>query len=137
MEQVILWACLAFAVGVTVFLGREDWYHVSRPSHSVLATVIGHEEHFDEGSPNYAALMTFAGPDRDLVQVTDALLSALPKPVVGSTITLHYPEGFPEKARVRRPFLRAALYLMLFYLIAVLVGRLLGWLNASGDLSGF
>jgi hypothetical protein len=136
MEQVILWTCLAFALSVTLFLAREDWFHLSRPARAVLARVVGHKQHMDDGSPSYAALLEFTAPDGRNVQVEDKLLRADPTPPIGSIVTLHYPDGLPQKARLRRPILRTVIYLFLIYLSAVLIGRLTGSLSAGGDISG-
>jgi hypothetical protein len=136
MEQVILWTCLAFALAITLFLLREDWFHLTRPVRQVLAHVIGHRQHMDKSSPSFAALLEFTGPDGTPMQVEDKLLSSNPTPAIGSIITIHHPEGMPQRARIRRPILRAAIYLLLFYLIAVLAGRLAGFLSAPRDVSG-
>jgi hypothetical protein len=136
MELIILWTCLAFSLAVTAFLAREDWFHLSRPAQRVLARVVGHRRHLDEGSPSFAALLEFSAEDGRLVRVEDKLYSALPKPAIGSTVTLHHPEGMPQRARIRRPVLRALIYLFLLYLNLVLIGRLMGWLSAGGGISG-
>jgi hypothetical protein len=133
MEQIILSICLVFSLGVSVFLMREDWFHLTRPSQPVLARVVGHRKQFANGSANYAALLAFPGADGQLVEVEDKLLSTSPTPDIGTIITLHHPEGMATRARIKRPWLRAGVYLLLLYLNAVLIGRVMGWLSAGGS----
>ncbi len=137
MEHIILWASLAFAVAVLVLLAREDWGHLLRTARRATARVTGHRESTDGDGRSYAALLEFVDEGGETIIVEDKVYSGAPRPVVGSLVEITYPGGAPLRARIKRPVLRFAIYAALFCMIAVLVGRLAGWLSAgSGEVAG-
>ena len=137
MEQAILWISLAFVALLLLFLGREDWFHLSRPKRRAMAHVVGHREHFEDGARRFSAVLEFADEDGGLVQVADTVYAPKPHPDIGRTIEITHPQNMPDRARISRPWLRGGIYLALLYLLAVLIGRLSGWLSAGhGSVAG-
>jgi hypothetical protein len=137
VEEPILWLSLVFVASVLVMLVREDWFHLAYPARRVEARVVGHRERRDEGSISYAALLEFNDEEGKPVQISDIVYAPLPRPETGVILEITHPKGMPKRARINRPWLRGGIYLLLFYLLAVLVGRLSGWLSAgSGDIVG-
>ena len=132
MEQAILWASTLFTVAVLGVLLREDWFHLSRPKRRVMARVLGHATQSHDAKRSFAARLEFTGEDGKPFQVNDNVYAASPRHTIGGMIEMTHPEGMPQLARIRRPWMRCAIYAVLLYLLAVLVGRLGGWLSAGG-----
>jgi hypothetical protein len=132
MEAFILWLCTAFACVVLAFLAWEDWFHVWRPARHVMARVVGHRSHHSDSTKVYAAQFEFIGEDGKTVHVTDTVYMPRPKQNIGDMIELTHPKDMPHRARINRPWLRTGIYAAMLYLLAVLIGRLTGWLSAGG-----
>ncbi len=135
MEQVILWISFIFLALVLTLMLREDWFHLSRPSRKVMARVIGHDESLEDAHRSYAARFEFTNEDGKVVQILDNVYWGRPLPKTGSIVELTHPRGMPKRARIRRFLPRTAIYLVLFYVFAVLGGRLAGWLNVDGTIA--
>lgn len=131
MEQFILWSCTVFAVVILAMLAREDWFHLSRPARRVMARIVGHVAHASDGTRVFAPMFEFIGEDGQSVQVEDKVYMPRPKQAAGEMIEITHPKGMPHRARISRPWLRAGIYVVVLYLLAVLVGRLTGYLSAG------
>ena len=99
----------------------------------VRAVVFDHTRQTDEGSSLYAPMARFTTEAGEDVEITDGVFGLRPRPPVGAHVDLVYPAGKPHLARVRRPLLRALIYLFLLATLFVLAGRALGWLPAGAD----
>lgn len=131
METAILWVCTLFA-GLCIYLvARNDWVRLRGIGRTVVAEVTGHHCHSHDNHRSYAAIYTFAAEGAQH-EVTDQVYSPRPEPAVGTRLTLTYPVGRPDLARVPRPWLWFGVYAVLICLLAILAGRLLGWLPAPG-----
>jgi hypothetical protein len=64
-----------------------------------------------------------------MIEVTDVVYSTASAAPVGTVRQLDYPLGNAHRARIRRPFLRAACYLALLALLTLLVLRLMNWIS--------
>ena len=109
-------------------IARHDWVRLTRPSHRVRAVVTGHHSSWSDGSKSYAAIYRFAlrGTEHD---VTDAVFGSSPKPAVGTTVVLAYPEGRPDLARPPRLLLWLSVYGLLVGLEALLLAKMMGWIG--------
>ena len=126
---VILWLSIALTVSVLTVLLREDWLHFSRPRRRVDATVVRHHRQVDDGAESFAAVLQFRTDDGALNECTDIVYSPVAKPAIGTVRTMDYPMGHPQSARISRPLWRAAAYLALTVLLAILVLRLVNWIQ--------
>ncbi len=131
MEPVILWICTAFVAAILAMLAWEDWFHLSRPARRVMARVIGHVADANDGTRVFSAMFEFADEDGKTVQVKDKVYMPRPKQAVGALIEITHPKAMPHRARINRPWLRIWIYAVSLYLLAVLIGRLTGWLDAG------
>lgn len=129
MELYLLIAGQALCVFSLWAIARYDWIRLTRPSRRVRAVVTGHRSSWNEGTKSFAANYRFAlgGAEHD---VTDAVFGPRPKPPVGTTVDLTYPEDRPDLARPPRPLLWLAVYGTLAGLEAVLLAKMLGWIGA-------
>ncbi len=134
MESFVLWVCMAFVLIVFAILLREDWPFVTRPLLRAEAEVIRHDKSFSDGDDVYCAIYAFVDETGTGREVRDTVLYALARPSIGTRVTVTYPQGAAQKARPQRLLLRALIYLLMLCLALVLVGRILGWLGANGEL---
>jgi len=127
VEHYFLFAGIALAVFSLWVIGRKDWVRLTTIGRSVDAEVIGHSLSCDNDGTSYAAIYRFRAEGK-AHEVTDQLLNSRPKPPIGTRVTLSYPIGRPELARVPRPWTWLFVYGVLLFLFGMLVARLLGWL---------
>jgi hypothetical protein len=133
MESVILWVCMAFVLIVFAILLAQDWPFITRPLSRTEAEVIRHDKSFSDGDDVYSAVFAFVDEVGTAHEVRDNVLYALARPRIGTRVTLTYPQGAAHKARPQRLWLRAMIYLVMCFFILMLAGRLLGWLDSSGE----
>lgn len=131
MEAWFLGAGIALCLFSLWVLVRKDWVRLRSITRTVEAEVIGHRVDRDSDGTSYAALLRFSAEGRTH-EVPDAVLHPRPEPPVGTRVTLHYPFGRPELARIPRPWTWLFVYGVLLFLLAMLVGRSLGWLAVPG-----
>jgi len=128
MERVFLWAGIALCVVSLWAVARRDWVRVTRPSRAVRAEVVGHLKNESDGAETWAARMRFSAEGAEH-EVVDEVYSARRQPPVGAAVTLRYPLGHPPLARLPRPWTWGFVYAALLGLLAVLAGRLAGWIG--------
>ncbi|MFM9852132.1 MAG: hypothetical protein ACKVOJ_04875 [Sphingomonadaceae bacterium] len=128
MESAFLWASLALVVIVLWILLRDDWLFITRPLVRAEGEVIRHDKTFSDGDDAWRAVFAFTDEDGARREALDITLFQNPRPPIGTRITLNYPKGAADKARVQRLLLRGLLYAVMLFMAAALVGRLMGWL---------
>ena len=131
MESVLLWIGLVFVVIVLAVLLRDDWPFITRPLMRVEGEVVRHDKRHSDGDDAWRAVFTFTDEEGLRNEALELLLFPNPRPAIGTRITLTYPKGAPDKARVQRVMLRGLVYGVTLFMAAVLVGRLIGWLPAT------
>jgi hypothetical protein len=131
MESVILWASLALVVIVLWILLRDDWLFITRPLVRVAGEVVRHDKTFSDGDDAWRAVFAFTDEHGTQREAFDIILFQNPRPAIGTRITLTYPRGAADKARVQRLVLRGLLYAVMLFMAAALVGRLMDWLPAG------
>lgn len=109
-------------------IARYDWVRLTRPARRIPAVVTGHRAGWSGGDKSFAAIYRFAlgGAEHD---VTDGVYGSSPKPPVGTTVELVYPEGRPDLARPPRPLLWLSVYGLLVGLDAILLAKMMGWIG--------
>ena len=136
MEAWFLYGGMALCLFSLWVLARKDWIRLRSISRTADAEVIGHRVSHDNDGTSYAAIFRFAA-EGATHEVNDAVLSARPQPPVGTKVTLRYPFGRPDLARVPRPWTWLFVYGVLLFLLAILIARAAGWLGpGSGDMPG-
>ena len=131
MESVFLWVGLVFAAIVLLVLLRDDWLFIIRPLLRAEGEVVRHDKTFSDGDDAWRAVFAFTDEDGARREALDLMLFQNPRPPIGTRITLTYPKGAANKARVQRLLLRGLLYGVMLFMAAALVGRLMGWLPAG------
>ncbi|WP_088310981.1 DUF3592 domain-containing protein [Novosphingobium sp. B 225] len=128
MESFVLYAAMALVLLTLALLLRSDlprWLGMER---RVDAEVIGHHSSVHDNTRSYAPVYRFGAEGRTH-EVTDQVYSGREYPPVGTRVTLSYPHGRPDLARVPRPWLWLGVYAVLLYGLAVLIGKATGWLQ--------
>lgn len=131
MESALLCVGLGFVAIVLAVLLRDDWPFLTRLQVRVEGEVIRHDKTVSDGDDAWRAIFAFTDEAGTRREVGDLLVFQNPRPNIGTRVTLTYPKGAADKARVQRPALRALLYGVLLFMAAALVGRLMGWLPAG------
>jgi hypothetical protein len=131
MESLLLCVGLGFVAIVLAVLLRDDWPFITRPQVRVEGEVIRHDKTFSDGDDAWRAVFAFTDEEGTHREVRDLMVFQNPRPAIGTRVTLTYPKGTADKARVQRLALRALLYGMLGFMAVALVGRLMGWLPAG------
>ena len=129
MFEFVLWLSIALTAFVLAVLIRDDWHHFSHPRRQVQASVVRHHRWIDDGLETFAPVLQFKDETGAIIDVVDVVYRHESAAPIGSTRLIDYPVGYPHKARVRRPILRAIAYLALMSLLAVLVMRLMNWIS--------
>lgn len=127
MEAWFLYAGMALCLFALWAIARHDWVRLTTMSRQADGEVIGHRISRDSDGTSYAATYRFSAEGK-VHEVVDPVLSPRPIPDEGTKVSLTYPVGRPELARVSRPLLWGGIYLLLIGLFAVLFAKLLGWL---------
>ncbi len=127
--DVFVWLGFVFVLAVLAVVLREDVGFAGRPTATARGTVFGHYKSTSDGSDTYSIQFRFAAADGRQIEVTDTLGRAAPQPPVGAEVPIVYPLAEPEKVRVRRPLLRAFIYLVLVGMLGLLGLRLLGFVH--------
>ncbi len=127
-----LYLGIAFVAVVLFFLLREDW-PLLRHGRRTKGGVFDHRRTMDEGSWSYALMVRFTGENGEAIEITDGVYSPSPQPAIGAEVELVYPVGAPQKARVRRPLLRALIYVVIVFMLAILIARALGCLPEGSE----
>jgi Protein of unknown function (DUF3592) len=125
-----MWFFLTVAIGflaiVLVFLAFEDWQFLRRPRRRAQGTVFDHRRSTDEGSEYFSPMVRFVTLDGKTIEITDTFGLSSRHPSLGSQLEVVYPIEMPEKARIRRPWLRVAIYGGVIVAIAILIARGIG-----------
>jgi hypothetical protein len=136
VETAILWTALGFVALCLLLVARSDWPRLQRIGRSVSAEVIGHRTQIHDNARSYAPVYRFEAEGASH-EVVDQVYSAREYPPVGTRVTLSYPVGRPDLARVPRPLLWLGVYAVLLLMIGILIARLMHWLPQSGgDIPG-
>lgn len=128
MKLFFLMAGQALCLFSMSVLARRDWVRLTRPSVRVEAAVTGYRSTWNEGARSYAPVYRFTSEGAEH-EVVEAVYSGVQKPPVGTVVALDHPAGRPELARVSRPLLWGSVYAALVFLQAVLMAKMMGWLE--------
>lgn len=115
-------ALLGFALMAMLW---HDRLRLLRPSVRVQGEVIGHRTGMSDGDTDYAAMYRFTA-DGAVHEVVDRYYTATKRPDVGTTRTLHYPEGRPDLARPPRMAFWIMVYALFIAMAALLFTKMLG-----------
>jgi hypothetical protein len=126
MDSFFLWLGIAFVSPVLAYLVYEDWTLFSRPHKRTRGVVFDHHKSYSDGSDSYSPKVRFETEDGRRIEVTDNYGTPSARPQVGSMLEVIYPIEAPERARVRRPYLRVFMYCVLLLMLGLLMGRVLG-----------
>jgi hypothetical protein len=108
--------------GTLAFFLRQDWVLLRGPVATARAVVIDQREDRDsDGGLFYHAKIRFSPGSGPAIEVYDMVGSGRPDPATGAECTVIYPEGRPDLARIRRPILRACIYILLVAMSVLLV----------------
>lgn len=129
MENFFIWAGIVFLAVVLFFIAREDLILLTRRRVRTRGTVFDHQRRDDGDGPTYSIKVRFQDESGRKIEFTDTYGGGTPKPSVGTVVDIVYPAGASDKARVRRLWVRWAIYAFLLFGLAVLFGRLTGWLK--------
>jgi hypothetical protein len=136
MEAWFLYGGMALCLFSLWVIARKDWIRLRSMTRTAEGEVIGHRISRDNDGTSYSATFRFLAEGK-VHEVTDALLSSRPQPPVGTKVTLSYPFGRPDLARIPRPWTWLFVYGTLLLMLAILIARAAGWLRAgSGDIPG-
>ena len=125
-----LWIGLVFAVSVLGILIWQDLPLLTSRKVRTKGTVYDHRSSLDDdGARTYLAKVRFTAEDGRQIEIEETSGGPAPKPPIGTLVDVVYPANAPDKARVRHAFLRLLIYAFMLFVLAVVVGRLLGWLK--------
>ena len=74
----------------------------------------------------YSAILLLPDQKGGYIEVRDPLYTPFPTPVIGETIEIVHPEGYPEKARIPYPVFRGLIYGVLGYAFVMIVLEITG-----------
>lgn len=123
MESVFLWVGLVLVAIVLLALLRDDWLFITRPLLRAEGEVVRHDKSFSDGDDAWRAVFAFTDEEGERREALDLMLFQNPRPPIGTRITLTYPKGAADKARVQRLLLRGLLYATMGFMAAVLLTR--------------
>lgn len=127
MDAFFSWLGIALlGIVFAATLWRER-LRILRPAVRVQAEVIGHRSGVSDGDTDYAAIYRFTA-DGVEHEVVDGIYTAIKRPDVGTSVTLHYPQGRPDLARPPRLVFWIMVYGLLAGMAALLLAKLMGWL---------
>jgi hypothetical protein len=136
VEAWFLYGGMALCLFSLWVLARKDWIRLRSISRTADGEVIGHRVSRDNDGTSYAAIFRFSA-EGQTHEVSDAVLSSRPQPPVGTKVSLHYPFGRPDLARIPRRWTWLFVYGVLLFLLTILIARAAGWLGAgSGGMPG-
>ena len=127
MEAWFLFGGMALCLFSLWVIARKDWVRLRSMTRTAQAEVIGHRISRDNDGTSYAAQFRFSAEGK-VHEVTDAVLSSRPQPPVGTKVTLSYPFGRPDLARIPRPWTWLFVYGTLLFMLGMLAAKTLGWL---------
>ncbi|MFM5950762.1 MAG: hypothetical protein ACKOPM_16275 [Novosphingobium sp.] len=127
MKEYFLYAGMALCLFSLWVLARRDWVRIFTINRTAEAEVSDHRISRDGDGTGYAATYRFFAEGQEH-EVTDEVYHASPRPPIGARVTLRYPLGRPELARVPRTLLWLGVYALLIGMFAVFLARLLDWL---------
>ena len=127
MEAWFLYGGMALCLVSLWVIARKDWVRLRSMTRTTDGEVIGHKISSDNDGTSYAAQFRFSAEGK-VHEVTDAVLSSRPQPPVGTKVTLSYPFGRPDLARIPRPWTWLFVYGTLLFMLGMLAAKALGWL---------
>lgn len=127
--EVFLWIGIGFAAFVLAILIWQDVPLLMKRQVRTQGTVSDHRRSVDDGSEYFAAKIRFKADDGRWIEIEDSVGFPKARPPVGTQVNVVYPAGAPDKGRVRRLWLRPLLYAIMIFLLAAMLGRLLGYLR--------
>lgn len=127
MEAWFLYASMALCLFALWAIARRDWVRLTTISRQVDAVVCGHRITRDSDGTSYAAILRFSAEGKEH-EVVDQVLSPRPTPDEGTRVSLTYPVGRPDLARVPRPLLWGMVYALLTGMCLLLLAVATGWL---------
>lgn len=127
MEAWFLYGGMALCLFSLWVIARKDWVRLTTIARTAEAEVIGHKISNDNDGTSYAAQFRFSAEGK-VHEVADAVLSSRPQPPVGTKVTLSYPFGRPDLARIPRPWTWLFVYGTLLFMLGMLAAKALGWL---------
>lgn len=128
MESYVLIAGQALCLFSLWVLARRDWVRLTRPARRVEAVVTGYRSTWNEGSRSYAPVYHFTSESAEH-EVVEAVYSGAQKPPLGTVVSLRHPAGRPDLAQVPRPLMWLTVYALLVFMEAVLLAKMMGWLE--------
>jgi hypothetical protein len=130
MEALFSWLGIALLGTAFAAMLWNDRLRLLRPSVRVQGEVIGHRSGVSDGDTDYAAIYRFT-EGGVAHEVVDGIYTAMKRPDVGTTRTLHYPQGRPDLARPPRLAFWIMIYGLLAGMAALLLAKILGWIAAG------
>lgn len=127
--DLFVWIGIGFAVLVLAILIWQDLPLLTTRQLRTQGTVFDHRRSVDDGSEYFAAKVRFKADDGRWIEIEDSVGFPRARPPVGTQVHVVYPAGAPDKGRVRRLWLRPLLYGIMLFLLAAMLGRLLGYLK--------
>lgn len=124
METVIAWVALAFVSIVLVLVLRSDLPRWRGSARTVQGEVVGHRSSLDDNSRSYAVIYRFSA-EGAAHEVVDQVYVGSRHPPVGTQVSLSYPPGRPDLARVPRPLMWLGVYAFLIAAIWLLVTQVI------------
>jgi hypothetical protein len=105
---------LGLLAAVVAFFALEDARLLAGPARRARGVVIGHRKtRSGEGGDLYFARILFATAKGQRLSFEDYVGKAAPEPPAGAACTVAYSMRHPARARIARPLLRGAIYVLL------------------------
>jgi hypothetical protein len=123
------WIGIAMLAFMLIVIVRENWRLLQGRHVRVKGRVVGHRESLDDGSTYHTAEVEYIDLGGNMHRIENSFGSLSPRPAVGVEINVVYPERAPNKGRVPHPYIRSSLYVLILGMMALLFGRVLGWIG--------
>ena len=121
----LMLAVALFALGSLAW--RDLGWRNRRPC-EVEGKVVSLKSSMNRGAEVFAPVIRFAAEGAEH-EITDIVYSERPKRAVGDKVTLAYPDGRPELARIPRPLVQVMIYAAFVFMAAMAAAGTAGWLG--------
>ena len=124
------WILFIAIGGFCAWMLADDWRFLMRRQRRASGVVIDHlREAGDDGATFFKAKIRFRGEDGREHVIVDRL--GLPKPqhAIGDRVEVAYPQGYPQKARPYRWWLKPVAFTLVAGALALMIAKRFGWLS--------
>lgn len=125
----LLWLVIGGLAGVGIYLFAGNWHFLTKQRRTATGVVFDYKRERDDDSEFFKPKVRFKAHNGREYEFIDYVGFPKPGMAIGTKVTVAYPDGYPERARIHRYWVRPVLYAFIGFALVVLMAKRFGYLS--------